>query len=50
MTHVKCVVTCDKDLDFANKGSKWKYLMNEAIMLEYEMILYITNICYTYKD
>ena len=57
MTPVKCVITCDKDLNFANKGSKWKYLTNdffwiwyEVIILEYGMISCITSVCFAYKD
>ena len=29
MMPVECVVIYDKDLDIANKGSKWKYLTND---------------------
>ena len=29
MTHIECIVICAKDLDLANKGSKWKYLTND---------------------
>ena len=54
MTHIECVVTYDKDMDIANKGSKKKYLTGRSlkfwrriILVSYEIVMCIFKYVFT---